>query len=80
MTWQPIETAPHMVPVLVWGGSRDGVDDAPVEELMEAVAWFGTQDWDGDLCWRFADFDSGYYGSYNEPPTHWMPLPAPPTE
>ncbi len=78
--WQPIETAPKDGAwVLVYGR---GPDDEAKGERRTAVAQF-TNYLNGitreEFWWQFAWYDGGYYGGFDEP-THWMPLPAPPTE
>lgn len=87
--WQPIETAPAGVDILVYGEGliTDGVGWVPALDCV--VAW-------GDLV-RYADGDriefkcgicdegsadtEGYSSPYQQViwPTHWMPLPSPPT-
>ena len=64
--WQPIETVPEGIRVLVlaWGTVRIAqkqVDDR--EEPGEEVSWY-IEGWEERMD----------YGS----PTHWMPIPAPP--
>lgn len=68
MTWQPIETAP-----------KDGT------EILVARAGYGmavVSFRDGEWCnageWCFAG-DVGWGGSMDVEPTHWMPLPEPPS-
>jgi hypothetical protein len=64
--WQPIETAPKDgAPVDVWSG-----------EYRVADAFFEGGKW---LVFRVM---KGRVPTYNviEPPTHWMPLPAPPAQ
>jgi hypothetical protein len=65
--WQPIETAPmDETPLLIWDGKM----------MATAHRWNIGQNW----FWQ-ADGADGYEceNSFDEP-THWMPLPAPPTE
>lgn len=72
MTWQPIETAP-----------RDGT---PVL-VANAKGAMTTARWEKEDCGTFV-YEAWYllFGGLNaeeteiEWPTHWMPLPAPPTE
>lgn len=75
MDWQPIDSAPkdggwiiaycdgHVMP-LIWVEADEYCD-------YKSGWCFGTADWGGTL-----------YDGVNEvrvPPTHWMPLPPPPT-
>lgn len=75
-TWQPIETAPKDgTPVLLWW--RDEHD----------VEWWACGRWrqfgDGSRGWFGESFHSSEVKSWTrllgECPTHWMPLPSPPT-
>ena len=61
--WQPIETAPIMEAVLVYG--RDC-------KYPCSASWSGIEDEE----W-FADAGGVIHGEIGWP-THWMPLPAPP--
>ncbi len=61
--WQPIETAPKNTPVLIW----------ILGEIRHAYLKSGGG-------WNHWLTVSGKYGMPKDyPPTHWMPLPAPPT-
>lgn len=65
--WQPIETAPKGERILVFNGKAF------------AAQWVkhpGT----GHEAWQVAQFDPENGLNLIEPPTHWMPLPAPPKE
>lgn len=70
MEWQPIETAPKDVPVMIfstdarWPGVIIAICSSFVDERGNLVA----VDW-GDF-WQDGDLDVE--------PTHWMPLPEPP--
>lgn len=68
--WQPIETAPKDgTRILVWLG-------APWSNA-QAVRWFESwQNWQTE---DFPDEYDEYCGIGSELPTHWMPLPHPPT-
>lgn len=79
--WQPIETAPEGGPFLVYGGLLGGdlFDDV---ENLEVVKVSGRDADDvnfkkSDAVFEVADAD--YYGVWVVNPTHWMPLPQPPT-
>ena len=62
--WQPIETAPQDGEFLVY----DGI----------GVLKAGASAIDGDIMIGECDGDHGHKADFN--PTHWHPLPAPPTE
>lgn len=72
--WQPIETAP-----------KDGTKVLVYDESygLPQKAWFGKdhfkEEYEG---WLFGDGDDYSCGLYFTPiePTHWMPLPKPPTK
>jgi len=76
--WQPIESAVQDgKPVLISGGTyycddetfRDGV---PFTGVKIARWDEGCDEWNGG-------YGSGYDAEYWHNPTHWMPLPAPPS-
>jgi hypothetical protein len=80
MTWQPIETAPKDgTPVLVFSPHAPFSDPTNI-----IVAKFDTwrSDPNGEYSWWsycesvLADIS----GQIEPEPTHWMPLPPPPTE
>ena len=63
MTWQPIETAPQNVDVLVLLGG----------EVFSGA--FNGGHWE----FPYADYHGcGCCSGINDRPTHWMPLPEPP--
>ena len=68
--WQPIETAPRDgAVILAWVVYRSGEADPMT------VAWKG---------YSGPTVPAGFYdwpeGEWDQPATHWMPLPAPPNE
>lgn len=70
--WMPIETAPKETEVLVWFGPVVGVKSATYTELFGDAVWF----W----CVTDGKFNPHPVRRYCAPyPTHWMPLPAPPS-
>lgn len=76
MEWMPIETAPKdETPILLAGGTWG--DDFRKERECITVGWWETY---GD--WQFWNTCAAEGGCsmfpYNNP-THWMPLPAPPS-
>ena len=70
MEWQPIETAPK-------DGTRILVSCVyEVEGQTHSYEWADWWGWDDE--WEgWLDFPSQIPAPV--PPTHWMPLPAPPT-
>lgn len=75
MTWQPIETAPRRVSVLIAGGTyrtdQDWADDwRPFNHVTVAFLREGDKEWIGDQLAH----DEFFWHR----PTHWMPLPEPP--
>lgn len=78
-TWQPIETAPRNVPVLVLASGQQFVawfqDDATDEMYDER---FGGSD--HNKSWCVTDNKHGPYALRGGRPTHWMPLPAAPAK
>ena len=66
MEWMPIETAP-----------RDGAEIIAARFSGSRCSWLGAARWD--------DCDPDYHAWYcpqddqDVEPTHWMPLPPPPT-
>jgi hypothetical protein len=72
MEWQPIETAPLNTPILVTGGfMEDELTDEPWEYGVALVDAFGGK--------RFSAIHVCYYSVWVNSPTHWMPLPQPPS-
>ena len=71
MIWQPIETAPKDRPILLF---------CRYEPVGIGIWWCNTWHWwaDGAALEYMSDFGSEYkqFG----PPSHWMPLPEPPTQ
>ncbi len=67
--WQPIETAPKSEPLLLWVPLPDTAPVAWGTRLKIGSFVFGR--------WQYTDTDISV-AKYN-PPTHWMPLPEPPS-
>lgn len=69
--WQPIKTAPYDTPILV---CLISYNKTPIISLAKKESWIS-----GDV---FELNETGSYAGdgllYGEP-THWMPLPPPPT-
>lgn len=77
--WQPIETAPVDVPVVMgwWethnvGWSEDYKNKHPDELVWKTHAGFVKKT---EKFWLFKRVVESYYGSVA---THWIPLPEPP--
>jgi len=74
MEWQPIETAPKDgTRVLLAGGKMfcEALDCYVMSPL--------SAQWDVDI-WLVAGTEGGYVCADVQEPTHWMPLPLPPSE
>jgi hypothetical protein len=72
--WQPIETAPKdETPVLIFGGIQHPEVGSSRTITRATLANWSTS----SECWDVLDCD--YYSVSIENPTHWMPLPKPPT-
>jgi hypothetical protein len=67
--WQPIETAPNDKGLILLYLSGDGYNGARLSNIVVGVltgsGWYSISD--------------GYAGVVSGAPTHWMPLPAPPS-
>lgn len=72
--WRDMETAPKDGTwVQLKGGVIDyGWDGETKPPIVSAQFVAGSSD--EDTRWRFANYDGGYYGVY-ENPTAWRPLP-----
>ena len=81
--WQPIETAPKDgtemlgfredcgILLMRWISPADFLTDRELESVDEEAA-YGED-------WFYADFIAGGRMEGDESPSHWMPLPSPPT-
>ena len=79
MDWQPIETAPKSTTPVAGGNLVDGyyiLGYCPEEGASPAscmtVVWWEPYEHHNRGAWK-SD------GDYEVHPTHWMPLPEPPT-
>jgi hypothetical protein len=86
MSWQPIETAPRDGTKVLGYCIANGIP------YIDVIWWRGnvprvcpTREWHDDpgYVWRSAETDASTRGWSetlpNPGPTHWMPLPSPPT-
>ena len=84
MNWQPIETAPKDREIILCRGDRvsagQWIDEIEIKESeYHANGTYLGKYPSGDVipgCWM--SWDGGFTES--EPPTMWMPLPAPHTD
>lgn len=96
MTWQPIETAPLGTKVLVWAVVPGYMHKHVVlarfwkQHTLEVAEGYEEEDWaeideDGSAYmpadWYEEGFsEDGSLSMVNIKPTHWMPMPSPPTD
>ena len=79
MKWMPIESVPKNDPVIVFAGGQQFVawlqDD-------KSDPWHDEGDGESDFngCWCVTDNKLGPFALRGSRPTHWMPLPEPPSE
>lgn len=83
--WQPIETAPPQTTraLIYWPAFKLNADleqsdeRSPENDLVAEGYRVGRNNWESDLVTEHFEDEAGFgYGD----PTHWMPLPSPPTE
>lgn len=75
MTWQPIETAPRDIRILISGGTylydqETYADFEPFRGVAIAL-WLNT----GPGGWTRDGYGREFDGQFWHKPTHWMPLP-----
>ena len=77
--WKPIETAPKDgTPILLWGGEdSDAYYFLRHEQYLASAPCRAA--WVLD-CWLITLAEAGFVAVTYDNPTHWMPLPPPPTE
>ena len=91
--WQPIETAPKDGAEILLFRDADVYDGKPVPPRVTSGAWTEWTDTASEYHSTTGEYlgqsvqDSGaewlsWDGGFSEemPPTHWMPLPSPPTD
>jgi hypothetical protein len=69
--WRPIETAPKDETIILVGNFRNAWSF-----FQHVVYWNDTDLGTPEHPWRITDTDQGIHKDY---PTHWQPLPAPPS-
>lgn len=81
--WQDIQTAPKDGTEIIGCFSNDyGYQDKPTQYGPWTIRWDGREwvsSWDG---YRVISSQTDFGESYHDPdiePTHWMPLPTPPS-
>ena len=72
--WQPIETAPRDVDILVW--SERYYDRPVTAQWDDRYGW--SPSWDDSLVIEYMSDFGTEYKALPVRPTHWMPLPEPP--
>ena len=79
--WLPIATAPRNGSWLLLAGGNCASDEGIDNGRFVTAQWTNYLNGETNIKlerWQFAWYDGGYYGEYINP-THWMPLPAPPS-
>jgi len=80
--WRPIETSPKDGTEIIGVFSNDyGYQDTPTMYGPWTMAWRGewVSSWDGEqVIQSQSDFGTNYHEIAPDP-THWMPLPSPPS-
>ena len=85
MMWQPADTAPmHETVLVAWPLRKLDVNDMPTGDVVRVAVCLGIRGsasgWD-DL--GAFEGTGQYFDDDHEPvesPSHWMPLPSPPTD
>lgn len=72
--WQPIETAPKDGTELLLYERRERlIDDDFIEVDYVFTGWWNKESYI-NACWECLEYDA-----FSHNPTHWMPLPKPPS-
>lgn len=71
--WEPIETAPEGIPILVFAPAESGWDMQPCD------IWVVCKSSDNDFYIEH-DGDGGYMSWRSAVPTHWMAFPNNPVQ
>lgn len=74
--WQDISTAPKDGTDILLGSPPQEFNGEPTTRRTTVGQWVTAQDGDDDYS-GWASWDGGF--TEENPPTHWMPLPEPPT-
>jgi hypothetical protein len=80
--WQSIDTAPRDGTAFLAYGKHTGSPPTAQRGVVEGDHWWAIALWD---IWRVGEqpkrwvFAKDGYPTWSDP-THWMPLPEPPTE
>lgn len=79
--WQPIETAPKdgTSVLLCWAIDADGNTIDWRENLKTAQVFVQVASWWSEVSGWVVYTDQVYEPQLHFTPTHWMPLPAPPS-
>lgn len=72
--WQPIDTAPDDVEVLIYGNN----DRSHAPCVATATRSSFSSDWNLSSCEYYLDIGAEYTEFVGADPTHWMPLPEGP--
>lgn len=70
MEWQSIEMAPKDGSYII----------SLVKGFLPTIAWWAGNEWTNDRQEKDRAFSKHYAEQHSYAPTHWLPLPLPPTE
>jgi Protein of unknown function (DUF551) len=85
MDWQPIATAPKDGTAVLLAitpiDSYDLLGYRPDRHVTRTIGWWDGDEWDSDLMEEGTADTEGFSSAIpiHIRPTHWMPLPAPPS-
>lgn len=79
--WQPIETAPKMRTIPLFAVTDIAEDGTVRNWKMATGSWYTGYEDERSIAQNYTPWEWGsrQLKTYDVQPTHWMPLPAPPS-